>query len=42
MLLLHWGFGLTGVWIGMTADFGVQAALAWWRFKQGRWKTQRV
>ena len=42
MLLLHWGFGLTGVWIGMTADFGVQAALAWWRFKQGRWKTLRV
>lgn len=42
MLMLYLGFGLTGVWIGMTIDFGVQAVLAWWRFHQGRWKTERV
>jgi putative MATE family efflux protein len=40
--LLALGFGLTGIWIAMAADFAVQAALAWWRFRQGRWQTVRV
>lgn len=42
MLMLHLGWGLTGVWIGMTCDFGVQATLAWWQFQRGKWKHQRV
>ncbi|MBC8161567.1 MAG: MATE family efflux transporter [Roseiflexaceae bacterium] len=42
MLLLTLGFGLNGIWIAMATDFGVQAALAWWRFEQGRWKAERV
>lgn len=42
LLVLWLGFGLTGIWIAMTADFAVQALLAWWRFRQGRWKSERV
>jgi putative MATE family efflux protein len=42
MIMLWLGFGLTGVWIGMATDFAVQGALAWWKFRQGRWKTERV
>lgn len=42
IIMLRLGFGLTGVWVGMTIDFAVQALLAWWRFHQGRWKTERV
>ncbi len=42
MLLLSLGMGLTGVWIAMTCDFAVQAALALWRFRTGKWKTMRV
>ena len=41
-LLLGLGLGLTGVWIAMGADFVVQALLALWRFRTGRWKTVRV
>ena len=40
--LLALGFGLTGFWIAMGTDFGVQALLAAWRFRTGRWKTMRV
>ena len=40
--LITLGLGLTGVWIAMGADFAVQAALAWWRFRQGKWQTVRV
>jgi putative MATE family efflux protein len=42
MALLSLGLGLTGIWIAMAVDFAVQAALAWWRFRQGRWQTVRV
>jgi putative MATE family efflux protein len=42
MLLLSLGLGLTGVWIAMGTDFAIQAALAWWRFRQGKWKSVRV
>jgi MATE family multidrug resistance protein len=40
--LLGLGLGLTGVWIAMGSDFGVQATLALWRFRGGKWKTMRV
>jgi Na+-driven multidrug efflux pump len=36
------GFGLTGIWIAMATDFAIQAALAFWRFRRGRWKSVRV
>ncbi|HJZ47126.1 MAG TPA: MATE family efflux transporter [Roseiflexaceae bacterium] len=40
--LLALGFGLNGIWIAMGTDFGVQALLAAWRFRAGKWKTLRV
>ncbi|MBK9711654.1 MAG: MATE family efflux transporter [Kouleothrix sp.] len=40
--LLGLGLGLTGIWIAMASDFLVQAALALWRFRQGRWKAMRL
>jgi Na+-driven multidrug efflux pump len=40
--LLGLGLGLSGIWIAMGCDFCVQAALALWRFRAGRWKTMRV
>ena len=42
LLVLWLGFGLAGVWVAMTADFATQAFLAWWRFRQGKWQTERV
>jgi putative MATE family efflux protein len=42
LLLLPTGIGLTGIWIAMLADFTVQAFLAFWRFRGGKWKTMRV
>jgi putative MATE family efflux protein len=41
-VLLSLGIGLTGFWIAMGTDFAVQALLAAWRFRLGRWKTMRV
>jgi putative MATE family efflux protein len=42
LLLLPTGIGLIGIWIAMLADFTVQAFLAFWRFRGGKWKTMRV
>ena len=42
VLLLGFGLGLTGIWMAMATDFVVQAALAFWQFQRGRWKTLRV
>jgi putative MATE family efflux protein len=42
IILLPLGFGLTGIWIAMCTDFAVQALLAFWQFRRGRWKTLRV
>jgi putative MATE family efflux protein len=36
------GLGLTGVWFAMATDFAIQAALALWRFRRGKWKTMHV
>lgn len=41
-VLLALGLGLTGIWIAMTVDFAIQAMLALWRFRGGRWKTIKV
>jgi putative MATE family efflux protein len=40
--LLELGLGLTGIWVAMGCDFGLQATLAIWRFRTGKWKTLRV
>ncbi|GAB4213199.1 MAG: MATE family efflux transporter [Roseiflexaceae bacterium] len=42
LLLMGWAWGLTGIWVAMGTDFAVQAALAFWRFRQGHWKLTRV
>ena len=42
LLFLPLGLGLTGIWIAMCADFAVQAVLAFWQFRRGRWRTLRV
>lgn len=36
------GLGLPGVWLAMCADFTLQAILALWRFKAGRWQRLEV
>lgn len=41
-LMLHWGYGLNGVWIAMGLDFFIQAVLAYVRFRQGKWRTMQV
>jgi len=42
ILLLPLGLGLTGIWVAICTDFAVQALLAFWQFRRGRWKTLRV
>lgn len=42
LLLMRFGYGLAGFWIAMMSDFAVQAALAFWRFRGGKWKSIRV
>ena len=43
-LLLIYVFhaGATGAWTAAVVDINVRAALIWWRFAGGRWKTARV
>jgi putative MATE family efflux protein len=36
------GFGLTGVWAGIAADYFVRAGLLAWRFNSGGWQKVRV
>ena len=40
--MLHFGYGLNGVWIAMGLDFFIQALLAYVRFRQGSWRTMQV
>ena len=42
LALLALGWGLSGVWVAMASDFAVQALLALWQFRRGRWKTLAV
>jgi Na+-driven multidrug efflux pump len=41
-LLLRTGGGLNGVWVAMGVDFIVQSLLAYWRFRQGQWRSTVV
>jgi Na+-driven multidrug efflux pump len=36
------GWGPAGAWAGAVVDQNVRAALIWFRFAGGRWKTKRV
>lgn len=36
------GMGLTGIWLGVTVDYFVRAALLVWRFRSGAWARVRV
>ena len=36
------GLGVLGVWIAMTLDWVVRAALFIWRYRGSRWEQQRV
>ena len=36
------GFGLSGIWMGVTVDYFFRAALLAWRFKSGAWAKVRV
>jgi putative MATE family efflux protein len=36
------GLGLAGIWLGVTADYFVRAALLAWRFRSGAWARVRV
>ncbi|MDQ2951039.1 MAG: MATE family efflux transporter [Chloroflexota bacterium] len=41
-LAFPFGLGLTGIWLGVTADYFVRAALLAWRFRSGAWARVRV
>ena len=41
LLLIPW-LGLPGARLAMAADFWMQAALSWWRFRSGRWRKAHV
>ena len=41
-LAFPFGMGLTGIWMGVTADYFVRAALLAWRFRSGAWARVRV
>jgi putative MATE family efflux protein len=36
------GLGSNGVWLALTIGWTVQAALMFWRYRQGRWKLKRI
>lgn len=42
LLVFKAGWGLNGIWLAMCTDFAVQGTLAWWRFRQGKWRTMKV
>ena len=41
-LAFPFGMGLTGIWMGVTADYFVRAALLAWRFRSGAWARVKV
>ncbi len=41
LILIPW-LGLPGARLAMAADFWMQAALSWWRFRSGRWHKAHV
>jgi len=42
LFTIVFGWGLAGVWLGTAVDWGGRAALMYWMFRRGRWKTIRV
>ena len=42
VLALWCGLGLKGVWIAMTMDWVVRAALFIWRYFSGKWETKQL
>jgi Na+-driven multidrug efflux pump len=34
--------GADGIWYALVIGWLAQAALMWWRYRQGRWKLTRV
>jgi len=36
------GLGSNGIWLALTIGWTVQAALMYWRYRQGRWKLKRI
>jgi Na+-driven multidrug efflux pump len=36
------GLGSNGVWLALTIGWTIQAALMYWRYRQGRWKLKRI
>jgi Na+-driven multidrug efflux pump len=34
--------GADGIWIALVLGYGVQLALMWLRFRQGRWRDKRI
>ncbi len=42
LFTIVFGWGLAGVWLGTAVDWGGRAALMYWMFRRGRWRTIRV
>ena len=42
LFTITFGWGLAGVWLGTAVDWTGRAALMYWVFRRGRWKTIRV
>lgn len=38
-LALHQGWGIGGIWFGLSMFIGVRLVLGWWRVRSGRWIT---
>lgn len=41
-LAMPFGYGTTGVWVGMLVSILVEAAIVAWWFRRGSWKTRKV
>jgi Na+-driven multidrug efflux pump len=41
-LAIPFGYGTTGVWVGMLVSILVEAAIVAWWFRRGSWKTRKV
>ena len=42
LLAIPFGLGLTGVYVAGFAFFAARTAGAWWRYRQGPWRTAEV
>jgi Na+-driven multidrug efflux pump len=42
LLVFGFNFGIAGAWAGAVLDHTVRAAIIWWRFHSGKWKTIKV